>query len=139
MAKKKEYSNGEVTVVWQPEICIHSGVCFRGLPRVFQPRVRPWIKIDAASTESIVDQVKACPSGALSYYRNGEVDTIEESLETQIVVRKNGPLLIHGTLRVTHNDGTEEIKNKITAFCRCGGSSNKPFCDGSHIKNNFKG
>lgn len=139
MIKKKEYSNGEVTVVWQPEICIHSAVCFRELPSVFQPRVRPWIKIDGASTEAIVKQVKACPSGALSYYRNGEVEEVEKSQETKVVIRENGPLLVFGTLKVNHKDGSEEIKTKITAFCRCGGSSNKPFCDGTHVKNNFKG
>lgn len=139
MVKKKEYSNGEVTVVWQPEICIHSGVCFKGLPSVFQPRVRPWIKIDAASTEAIVKQVKACPSGALSYYRNSEGDENEDSLETKVEVRENGPLLVYGTLKVKHKDGKEEIKNKTTAFCRCGGSNNKPFCDGAHNKNDFIG
>jgi len=139
MAKKKEYSNGEVTVVWKPKSCIHSGICFRGLPKVFQPRVRPWIKIEAASTEAIVNQVKACPSGALSYYRNAKGDQTAESLETKIEVRENGPLLIYGTLKITHKDGSVEIKNKTTAFCRCGGSNNKPFCDGTHTKNDFLG
>jgi len=139
MVTKKEYSNGEVTIVWQPETCIHSGVCFRGLPRVFQPRARPWIKIDAASTEEIVKQVKACPSGALSYYINSEADKIEDSIETRVEVRENGPLLVYGTLKVTHKDGNEEIKNRTTAFCRCGGSNNKPYCDGTHNKNDFIG
>ena len=70
MSKTKEYTNGEVTVVWKPEICTHSGVCVRGLPQVFQPREKPWVKIDAADTESIIEQVKQCPSGALSHYMN---------------------------------------------------------------------
>lgn len=139
MVTKKEYSNGEVTIVWQPETCIHSGVCFRGLPRVFQPKAKPWIKIEAASTEAIVKQVKACPSGALSYYRNSEGDKIEDSLETRVEVCENGPLLVYGTLKVKHKDGKEELKNKTTAFCRCGGSNNKPFCDGAHNKNDFIG
>jgi len=144
MAKKKEYSNGEVTVIWQPEICMHSGICFRGLPSVFQPRVRPWIKIDAASTEEIVNQVKACPSRALSYYRNAEENeadesNLEESLNTEVEVLKNGPLLIRGTLKVIHRDGREEIRIKRTTFCRCGGSNNKPYCDGRHNKNGFNG
>lgn len=62
----KRYSNGEVTVVWRSALCIHSGVCFRGLPAVFDPRRRPWIAIDAASSAAIVEQVGRCPSGALS-------------------------------------------------------------------------
>lgn len=67
---KKEYSNGEVTVVWQSGKCIHSGNCVRNNPEVFQPREKPWIKIEGSSTEKIIDTVKKCPSGALSYYEN---------------------------------------------------------------------
>lgn len=65
---KKEYSNGEVTITWEPKKCIHSGKCVKGLPNVFQPKEKPWIKIDAASSEELVEQVKKCPSGALGYY-----------------------------------------------------------------------
>jgi uncharacterized Fe-S cluster protein YjdI len=53
-------------------LCQHSGNCVRGLPDVFQPKERPWIKIDAAGTETLVNQVKLCPSGALSFYMNDE-------------------------------------------------------------------
>ncbi|MBG6110268.1 putative Fe-S cluster protein YjdI [Flavobacterium sp. CG_23.5] len=67
---KKEYTNGEVTVVWQSGKCIHSGNCVRNNPEVFQPREKPWIKIEGSSTEKIIDTVKKCPSGALSYYEN---------------------------------------------------------------------
>ena len=63
----KKYSNGEVTVIWQPHLCIHSGICFRGLGEVFDPRKRPWITPENSNTEKIVDQIKKCPSGALSY------------------------------------------------------------------------
>ena len=62
-----------------------------------------------------------------------------ETLEAKVEVIENGPLLIYGTLKVTHKDGKEELKNKTTAFCRCGASKNKPYCDGEHLKNNFKG
>ena len=126
-------------MVWEPEKCIHSAICAKGLPRVFRPRDRPWVKIDAATTEAIVDQVKACPSGALSFYMNAEGGETAETLETQIEVLENGPLLVYGTLNVTHKDGHQEIKNRTTAFCRCGASQNKPFCDGAHVKENFKG
>jgi len=62
----KHYSNGEVTIVWQNHLCQHSGICFRGLPEVFDPRKIPWIEQHNSSTEKIVNQVKQCPSGALS-------------------------------------------------------------------------
>ncbi|WP_299552722.1 (4Fe-4S)-binding protein [Seonamhaeicola sp.] len=139
MAKTKEYSNGEVTVVWESEKCIHSAICAKGLPKVFQPRERPWIKIDAGTTEAIVNQVKECPSGALSYYMNAEGDKTSETLETKVEVLENGPLLVYGTLTVTHKDGSSEVKNKTTAFCRCGLSNNKPYCDGAHVREGFKG
>jgi uncharacterized Fe-S cluster protein YjdI len=67
---KKEYSNGEVTVVWEPGKCIHSGNCVRNNPEVFQPKEKPWIKIEASSTEKIIDTVNKCPSGALTFFRN---------------------------------------------------------------------
>ena len=65
-----KYSNGEVTIVWKPDLCIHSGNCVRGLSDVFKPRQKPWINADGASTEKIIVQVKKCPSGALSYFFN---------------------------------------------------------------------
>ena len=68
--ERKEYTNGEVTIVWQPKLCTHSAFCARGLPDVFKPKDKPWITATAASTELLVEQVKKCPSGALSYYMN---------------------------------------------------------------------
>jgi len=64
----KEYDNGEVVITWHPEKCTHSGNCVRGLPKVFNPRKKPWIEIDKATSEQLVEQVKKCPSGALGYY-----------------------------------------------------------------------
>ncbi|AJR03641.1 (4Fe-4S)-binding protein [Siansivirga zeaxanthinifaciens] len=139
MSKTKEYSNGEVTIVWEPEKCIHSGICVNGLPDVFQPKDKPWIKIDAAKTEALVKQVKACPSVALRFYMNDEKDKTSETLETKVEVLENGPLLVYGTLHVTYKDGSTDTKNKTTAFCRCGQSNNKPYCDGAHVKENFVG
>ena len=139
MENTKEYSNGEVTIVWEAVKCIHSGICVKGLPKVFQPKDRPWIKIDAASTDALVDQVKQCPSGALSYYMNSEKDKTSQSIETKVEVTENGPLLVYGTLKVVDKDGNEEKKNRTTAFCRCGASQNKPYCDGAHVKQDFRG
>ena len=65
----KRYSNGEITVVWQPSLCVHSAICARGLPKVFDPRRRPWVILDGFDTETIVSQVERCPSGALAIER----------------------------------------------------------------------
>lgn len=64
--ERKEYSNGEITIVWQPNKCIHSGVCVKTLPKVYNPKERPWIKPENATTQELIDQVAKCPSGALS-------------------------------------------------------------------------
>jgi uncharacterized Fe-S cluster protein YjdI len=68
--EEKQYTNGEVTVVWKPDVCIHSARCWKGLIAVFNPKKRPWISMDGAPTEIIVQQVQQCPSGALSFYYN---------------------------------------------------------------------
>lgn len=68
----KKYSNGAITIVWKPAACIHSAICAKGLPAVFNPNERPWIKPEGAATEQLIEQVKQCPSGALSYYLNSE-------------------------------------------------------------------
>ena len=64
--KTHYYSNGEITVIWKPDVCMHSGKCFTGLPQVFDPKRRPWIDMSKAGAQQIIDQVKKCPSGALS-------------------------------------------------------------------------
>lgn len=64
--ERKEYSNKEITIVWQPKKCIHSGVCVKTLPKVYNPDERPWIKPENATTEELINQVSNCPSGALS-------------------------------------------------------------------------
>lgn len=136
----REYTNGEITVVWKSGLCIHSRNCFNGLSAVFNPEQRPWINMDAADSKTIMAQVDKCPSGALSYYKNGEKDMEQEQKKTDVKVEvtKNGPLLIYGDITVKHKDGNEEPKTKVTALCRCGLSSNKPFCDGTHTKQGFK-
>ena len=70
MEIKKEYSNGEVTVVWQPALCIHSAKCVIGMPTVFKPKEKPWIQMGDEASEEIMRTVNRCPSGAITYYEN---------------------------------------------------------------------
>lgn len=67
-----KYTNNEVTVVWKPKVCIHSTICWKGLIEVFNPKEKPWIKMNGSATEQIIEQVRQCPSGALSFYMNEE-------------------------------------------------------------------
>lgn len=69
--EKIKYSNGEITILWQPKACIHAGICVRTLPQVYNPKARPWIKAENASTQQLIDQVSKCPSGALSILTDG--------------------------------------------------------------------
>ena len=137
----KKYSNGEVTIVWKPARCIHSQKCFNGLPGVFDPAKRPWVNAQGADTAHIIAQVSECPSTALSYYFNADGDKSENEqvdIETVVEAKPNGPLFVYGNVTVKKADGTTEKRSKVTAFCRCGNSNNKPYCDGSHIKSEFK-
>jgi len=144
----KKYTNGEITVYWKPDICIHSAKCFRALPEVFDPRRRPWIIAINSTTDKIIETVNNCPSGAISFKYNSELEkenmnqdneqvTAEVKVESQapnvrINVTANGPLMVNGTCVITDKDGTETIKEGKFALCRCGASSKKPFCDGTH-------
>jgi uncharacterized Fe-S cluster protein YjdI len=68
--KTHKYTNGSITIIWKPDTCIHSGICARGLREVFDPKRKPWIDMSLAETERIIEQVKKCPSGALSFIVN---------------------------------------------------------------------
>ena len=134
----KEYSNKELTVLWKPKACIHSKLCWNGLLQVFNPQNRPWVNMEGAPSKRIENQVNACPSGALTIKKDLNKE-IMKSENIKITLAENGPLLVNGTCAVTKIDGSIDIKEKVTAFCRCGASNNKPYCDGEHKKINFIG
>lgn len=142
-----KYTNGEVTIVWKPNVCIHSTLCWKGLGDVFKPKERPWIQPEGADTEKIIEQVRQCPSGALSYYLNAEASPEEPSDKIvseaahilKVEVTPNGPYLIKTECLIVHADGKEETKTGTVALCRCGASANKPYCDGQHRKIGFEG
>lgn len=64
------HPNGQITVLWQPKICIHSGICVKMLPQVYNPKERPWCKPENSDTEPLINQINSCPSGALRYRIN---------------------------------------------------------------------
>lgn len=139
------YSNEAITVVWKPNSCIHSTLCWKGLIAVFNPQERPWVKMNGATTEQIIEQVRKCPSGALSYFRNdgsgaGDENIVSEAASVlKVEVSPNGPYLIQTECVIFHSNGKEELKKGKVALCRCGSSGNKPYCDGTHRKIDFKG
>ncbi|MBV7270393.1 (4Fe-4S)-binding protein [Winogradskyella luteola] len=64
------FSNEDITVTYEPNCCINAGICARQLSEVFRNSVIPWIDLDGAQTDSIINQIKKCPSGALKYHLN---------------------------------------------------------------------
>ena len=66
------YETPDITVTFEPDVCIHSGVCIRGLPAVFDVKRKRWVRPEAASADEVEAQVRRCPSGALKSYRPGQ-------------------------------------------------------------------
>ena len=137
MSKIKEYQKDDLTIIWEAEKCIHSAKCAMGLASVFKPRERPWIQPEHATIEDIKNTIDKCPSGALSYKVASSQQPIPETESTKIEVVPGGPLLVFGTVEVKRKDGTIETKTNRCALCRCGASTNKPYCDGTHKKLDF--
>ncbi|MFK5971722.1 MAG: (4Fe-4S)-binding protein [Flavobacteriaceae bacterium] len=136
----KKYQKEDLTIIWKPKLCIHSSVCVKELPEVYNPKEKPWIKAEMASIEELRSQIEKCPSNALSYtMKNTSMKEKPQIMETKIEVTKNGPLLVYGHLEVIDTEGKIEKKKRTTAFCRCGASNNKPYCDGAHQLAGFEG
>ncbi len=139
----KKYTNGEITVFWQPKKCIHATTCYRELIEVFNPRKRPWVNMDGAPTEEIIRVVKLCPTQALSFKFNNELAPVKtpetEPVLCEARVMEDGPLVLKGDFRIYDTDGQELRHMKMTSLCRCGASETLPFCDGTHRKIGFTG
>ena len=137
MENQKEYTNGEITVIWKSDLCIHSGNCVKGLSNVFNPKDRPWIKMYSASTDEIIQTVNNCPSGALTYKRNNDMSDKPEAVQpakskTKVQIFNGGPYMVEGPCLIVDKNGYESIKEGKIFLCRCGGSKNKPYYDGTH-------
>jgi len=146
--KIKQYTNGDLTIVWNPELCHHAAECVKGLPQVFNPQSRPWIQADGCSTMDLKETIQKCPSGALTYIEKENTNesnptTMSELKEevncTRAQVIPNGPIIIHCNLDVEKPDGSTEKRENKASFCRCGASENKPFCDGTHKRIGWEG
>ena len=146
----RDYSNKDITVHWRPDKCVHATICYVRLREVFDPSRRPWINMEGASTDEIIDIVNQCPTDALTFTRliapkkDKPIDKEEtEQLEnvdpkTKIQILKDGPALISGDFSITDVNGNKLENADNVAICRCGKSSSMPFCDGTHHKIGFK-
>ena len=132
------YADGRIEVEWEPRLCIHTQRCVHTLPEVFDAQARPWIRLDRADADRIAGAVALCPTGALHFRRLDGGPEEEAPAEPVVVPRPNGPLFVHGRVRIEDADGTLIREDTRLALCRCGASENKPFCDGSHRRIGFQ-
>lgn len=134
MANKIESVRGSrVTIHFDAARCIHSRNCVLGRPDVFVPNVEgEWIHPDNATPEEVAALAAACPSGAITYERHDGAGNEAAPRVNTVRVRENGPLAFHANLRIGENGETLRA-----TLCRCGASSSKPYCDGSHVKAGF--
>jgi CDGSH-type Zn-finger protein len=140
-SKRKSYVGKKITIHDNRKICSHAAECVNNLPSVFRLNQRPWINPDDETTaiEKIIETIKKCPSGALSY----SIDSIEYrdyDGKPLVKVSKDGPYLVSGGIELILEevDFPEDVSREHYTLCRCGASSNKPFCDGIHSTINFK-
>jgi uncharacterized Fe-S cluster protein YjdI len=135
---QRVYRSQTIAVSWNPRVCMHAARCVAGLPNVFQPGERPWVKINAATADEIATVIARCPSGALHFERLDGGPQEQPDAEMTVTPRPNGPLYVRGNIRIVNSRGELVREDTRMALCRCGNSENKPFCDGSHRRVGFK-
>lgn len=123
-----------ITVSDDRSVCVHAGFCGNRLSNVWKMTRET---DDSVVRAQVMAMVERCPSGALTYTVDGV--EVEPVLPVEVAVVADGPLWVTGGIPVQRSDGEPfETRNRVT-LCRCGHSSNKPLCDGSHDKVGFKG
>ena len=135
----KKYTDGDLTVIWKPQKCIHSEKCYKGLPGVFKPSEKPWIDPSAENHDRIRVQIQKCPSGALSYKGMPSNSNPADGKSTKVELRPDGPIMIDAPVTIEKDGKSQVIDKGRVALCRCGASENKPFCDGTHRNVGFRG
>jgi CDGSH-type Zn-finger protein len=117
-------------------VCEHAGFCGNRVTTVWK-MLRGDDTEDTVKRSQLIAMVERCPSGALTYRMEADGEDVEPELRTAIGVVDDGPLFVTGRVPVERADGQPmEVRNRVT-LCRCGGSANKPLCDGSHKTNGF--
>lgn len=128
-----EWKGKRITIVDNPDVCCRDRSCVNNLPRVFEEE-----NPDAATVKQIIDTIRKCPSGALTYKMGGR-HCQDFHREPSITIAKNGPLKVVGGIRLQDEMKSQPACPEHYTLCRCGQSKNKPFCDGSHLDVDFKG
>ena len=131
------YEGKKIVIHDNRGVCSHAGFCTDGLPKVWRMKTEPWIDPDGAEPEEIIEIIKKCPSGALSYSIDGVLHNTQDR-NPGIHVAKDGPYVVVGAPKLDTHTDEASASTEHYALCRCGESKNKPFCDGSHYYVEFK-
>ena len=135
--KRDDYRGKKITIHDNRVLCAHAGLCTEGLASVFKYGSEPWIDPDGAQVEAIVATIRTCPSGALSYSLEGAEQQAQQRAAA-ITVTKDGPYAVVGSVQLSGEEWGAGASSEHYTLCRCGGSKNKPFCDGAHWSIGFK-
>ena len=131
------YPGNKATVSWNGKICIHIGECGRAEGKLFVGGRKPWCQPDLASDDETEEVVLRCPTGALSVtFADGSRVERAPAINT-IQVAYNGPLFVRGDLQIDDAPADVPGLKFRAAFCRCGQSKNRPYCDNSHLAADF--
>ena len=103
---------------------------------MFKEESSPWIDPAGAQPQAIVEAVRHCPSGALTYSIEGQPDRPEQ-WPPSITVLEDGPYEVLG-VELQGVEFAQGVPRERFALCRCGHSKNKPFCDATHYDIGFK-
>jgi uncharacterized Fe-S cluster protein YjdI len=158
----RRYRNNDITVYWKPDACVHASYCYRELIEVFDPGRRPWVDMNGAPTDRIIEVVNMCPTEALTWkwnddeknkeisvdqtnhvmFRRPELLEAKEQVEQEnpvsVKIMIDGPIVIKGDFTFQYSGNKKEMKDGLISLCRCGASNHLPFCDGSHRKIGFE-
>ncbi len=135
--KREDYVAEAITIHDNRGICAHAGRCTDGLKEVFRLREEPFVLATAASAEQIAAVIDTCPSGALSYSIDG-VEHGDGGGEPVVGYVPNGPYVVRGgAAALKEVPQGEGASTRRFALCRCGHSTNKPFCSGAHWTHQF--
>jgi len=135
--RRVAYAGKEIMIFDNRSICAHAGYCTDGLKSVFRMNAEPWIDPDGAAVAEVIATIEKCPSGALSYARDG-AEAPPPPRPAMVTVMNDGPYNVTGGVELADLRRGEGASEEHYTLCRCGGSKNKPFCDGTHWSIGFK-
>lgn len=135
--RRESYRAKGITIHDNRSICAHAGHCTDGLAAVFKYQSEPWIDPAGGTVAAIIETIRRCPSGALSYTLDG-VEGGDPQREPAITVTKDGPYAVVGRAQLLGQPTAQGASSEHYTLCRCGGSKNKPYCDGTHWSIGFK-